>query len=662
MGLVNSHEASRRAVGPRCKSSEASPAPPRHKCSKAQGVPPEVRIGKVKLNNIAAGDATTCCTTSCGSSLSGASGSRETTSTWGAASQPTSTVSNQSNWENSLTPRAISSIGSAIPDNFLPQKNFPSAMESTCKPSPRADKNSRSKSPGVRGLWHAFKRNANHGDSKEGNLRSLASYLTPQEKDSEPAETSANALRLHILREEEEHKRRRQSDHAGFIFPAVSAVNAEPPPFPDGHDRLTAPPNAYTLNRGYGGPTPSERKASPLNSKTTGGALPTGREPPRFASNAEAPSGPAPGRRPLRRSLVPPSSHRSGSAPSSWIADAPLDGRWEIERGVWTRQGVHENQLGFVVDERFKAFATSMRRAQPMAESPSPGPPGRFEGPSAPVSRVAVGPLAARMRQQQQTQLQAGQQVVPMTNRGMAAATTIQLAKRRQANEERRRYQQRHIASPGASSTPAGMPGASAGVPSSASKMQNFFGAESQFGRTKGVATAERITKATTAEGSRLRCWPDEDACGTFAVGSALQFCAENKTINLINERDSRLHNDQKEELRAAQFRCDELSLNNHGSACGDDVAGRLRGACNSARGSDGSAMRAASVPPPPCQNQSCSHFSVQVRAFFVFLNLFTSQSHTRNFALVIYQIRLNCVQQSQEHLQVAPLFVYVSH
>lgn len=607
MGSVSSHEASRRALGPSYKSSKASSGPGRQERLKGQDIAPEVRPGKAKFNHFSTGDATTLCTTSCGSSFSG---SGDTTSAWGAASQRTSTGPNQSDWESSLTPRAVGGINNAVPHGFRSQKGSSFPTGSAGKPPPEPDKNWGSKSPGVRGLWQALKRGADHGGLKIGDIRNRASYLLPQKGDFEPAESSANALRLHILREEEEHRRRRQSDIPGRVFPAVSAVNVEQPPFPVAHDRLTGPPNAVTLTNAYQGRTPSEKKTPPSTLRPIEGSPFPGGEAHAFAPDAETPLGP-PGRRPPRRSVIPPSSHRPGPAPSRWIADGPLDGRWEIERGVWTRQGAQQNQMG-LVDDRSKAFATPMQHGQAVAESPSPGPPGLFGLLNPPVRRVAVGPLAARMRQQQQTQLQAGQPVVPMTNRGVAAAATIQLVKRRQTNEERRRYQQRHIASPGASTRAAGTPGTGAGVTLCSSRMQKVPGPESQFERTRGVATAAGLAGVTTAEGRCHRCWPDKGTCGTFVVGNAMQFCPENRNINYVSERDSRLHDVQKEKLQAAQCRCGELSLKSSGSAYEEVVAGCIRGTCDSAGGSDMRGLRGASVPAKRCQNQYSNNLSVQ--------------------------------------------------
>lgn len=457
MGIINSHEAARAPLGSRQEMKHYKPAPKPSvthciaEPGKAQCPPPAVHMGKIKLDGLASGDATTCCTTTCGSSLSGASASPEVDMWRAEASgttnqQITITLSTDSYWERSLSARAVSSIGEQSPRGLNPEVEFFS-LEADCKTAPKPSRWHR-RTPRVGGVLATLRRCAVRGRSQPPSGTGCEQSSDSRGHEATPASgcNSAVALRSHVRRAEEDNGRRRHSDILGPSS-AASTINTERRPSTLTAESLRRLRDNLPLSGNLSRPCGSSADCQISST----GALPI-RHPcneVRYASAPEPSFGKTTSHEVGGR-LDPLLRSRRGVTTTSWIADAPPDGRWEFERGVWNRQGVHHNQLN-VVDERFKAFAATRLLSPPQQCGQPHGNFGRSPAGAMTQPRgVPVAALAGKMKGRQQMLLQAGHPVAPITQRGVAAATTIEIAKGRQATEERRRHQQRHIAPSGA--------------------------------------------------------------------------------------------------------------------------------------------------------------------------------------------------------------------
>lgn len=441
MGSINSHEPTRSSLGPTRATNNQyeSAANPSATHSLAKQThsgcsAPGVRMGKIKLNDLASGDAATCCTTSCGSSLSGSSaspdvGTRRATRDRTTGQQITITLCSDSCWERSLSARAVSSFEDQSPRGFNPETAFP-ALEAEGK---TAAKKSRwhHRSPRVTEMLATLRERAVRCRSQPPSSNACEGTSDCHGEASPSSRCSpASALRAHILMAEDEHRRRRHSDMGGHSSSAsVTHIERSPPVGPElslaklPGNRPLLVPIQKTADTSSDCQVLCTAASPPPNLRNAAEQA----EPQKMPLTVTAYSRTAGGR------LAPPPSHQQAALASSWIADAPPDGRWEVERGVWTRQGVHINHLR-TADERFKALAATRL-----------GTPSRHCPPQPRV--IPAAPLAGRMAKQQQMLLQRGvHHAAPITNRGVAAATTIEIAKRRQVTEERRRHQQRHIA------------------------------------------------------------------------------------------------------------------------------------------------------------------------------------------------------------------------
>ncbi|CDJ64218.1 hypothetical protein, conserved [Eimeria necatrix] len=456
MGSTHSHELATAPLGHnqnRRKQCKSVALPSLERSQGDQGLPEcpvsTARPGKLKLNGLAAGDSTTCCTTTCGSSLSGFGASPQTRSTGlsGGSSAVTITLSCESCLERSESAQAVSSIASQSP-RASTQKDYLDVLEESAKKSTARGGRWSRRTPRVQGLLKTLRRGAVRCRSQPAPSRSQEGsreYINNELGAETVPATSAAALHAFILKEEDEHRRRRHSNMLD-LFSAASVANIEHEASRkvkafeeessgatlDGTQNAGADRSASCHGEG-------RSASSPSGNAVQAGETQQSQLPRRVALRRVA----------GRRALELPQCN--SGAPSSWICDAPPDGRWEIERGVWNRQGVHLNHLR-VADDRFKALAATRLLSPPSLKGQSQGIY-KTSGMSVsqPITQhrgVPIAPLAGRLRENQQLLLQSGYQVVPVTNRGVAAATTIELVKSRHANEERRRQRHRHIASP----------------------------------------------------------------------------------------------------------------------------------------------------------------------------------------------------------------------
>lgn len=453
MGIAHSHEVNTAILGPRqavhkpCKSTAIPRLQRRHSESGETQCPlPAVCPEKIKLNGLAAGDTTTCCTTTCNSSLSGASASPETRSTGLGATANAAAIalSSGSPIERSDSAQAVSSIADQSPREFHAIEQVDYVEGNTKEAATKPSKWSR-RTPRVQGLLKTLRRGTVRSRSQPPPSSSNHEHAGDPLAATSGNSSLAAALHAHILREEEEHRRRRHSSlpesYAEILVPQVE-------------QRLFPPPEPFEDNKSCPSPAGIRSKVDTSSRSSPGANEATVSLRWKTVEGAETQepqlSGQAVARKSCgRQAFEPP--HRTSLGSSRWIADMPTNGRWEIERGAWNRQGVHLNHLD-VEDERFRALAAT-RRLPPRqhAEHPQGWQGAVVKGPQVPLPqprRVPIAPLAGRLQENQQRLLQSGQQVVPVTHRGVAAATTIELARNRHANEEKRRQQHRLIASP----------------------------------------------------------------------------------------------------------------------------------------------------------------------------------------------------------------------
>ncbi|KAL8434851.1 hypothetical protein ACSSS7_002817 [Eimeria intestinalis] len=449
MGIATSHEAARR--GPLCSRQDveeryaSAGAPDPLKPSRgvehasSRRPPPLNPVAKINLSNLASGDVATCSTTTCGSTLSGSSPEEGSWSAGGSSASSdhkiTLTLCGDKAWDRSVSAQAVSSNPDQSPRGFEPDTASPPQEDTPSLHSKWHPKGSRVPSvfASLRVKALRCRSQPPPGSSpQEGSSSSSSSSFSEMEAASLSDDRRSAALRAHILRAEEEHRRRRFTEVGA---PSCWAVSASSP-----RAQRAPPPPADVRNRfehlqGNRPPNCSLQVPSASAAGWRGGGLP---QPPDVDTRGSQPQlqpAPCATETACKRSvrLVPPSfNQKGGPTTSSWIADIPPDGRWEVERGVWTRQGVHHNNA-HLVDERFKAFA-------PTKLSP---PPQGVQGRQRPAAALGGGgPPSGRMGRAPQ---QAAAAVVPMTNRGVAVATTIEIAKRRQANGERRNPQHLRI-------------------------------------------------------------------------------------------------------------------------------------------------------------------------------------------------------------------------
>ncbi|CDJ33851.1 uncharacterized protein EMH_0056580 [Eimeria mitis] len=454
MGTTQSHEAATAVLGPRqavhkpYKSTAIPPVQRSHSESGALHSPlSTVCPSRIKLNGLPAGDTTTCCTTTCNSSLSGVSSSPVTRPTGlvGSTNATAITLRSGSPLERSDSAQAVSSIAGQSPRQFAPI-DLEYAEVDTKRPATNASRWSHRNRVQklLRTLRHGVDRSRSQpppgSSSHEHPVNTLATA-------NESASISA-ALHAHIIREEEEHRRRRHSSLAES-HSQISAPQTEHWP--------RYPLEPFAENRSCLSPADARGKAAICCSSSPGGS-----EAGLSLRSSETQEMQVSGQAVVRkacRSRASGKAHRTDLGASRWIADVPTNGRWEMERGIWNRQGVHLNHLN-IADERFRALAATRRlsprqhaaQTQGLHSAVSKGQQGPVHQPR----RVPIAPLAGILQENQQRLLQPGQQVMPVTHRGVAAATTIELARSRHANEERRRQQHCLIASPDpAQSTPA---------------------------------------------------------------------------------------------------------------------------------------------------------------------------------------------------------------
>ncbi|CDJ49160.1 hypothetical protein, conserved [Eimeria brunetti] len=455
MGATQSHETVTPVIGRTQavhKPYKSAAIPPLRRPPSESGAPNSpastVRPCKVKLNGLTAGYVTTCCTTTCKSSLSGASASPETCSTGlsRSANAVAITVSSGSPLERSDSAQAVSSIEDHSPRAFHAVEGIDDAEENTKAEAAKASRWS-CRNKRVQGLLKTLGQGAARSRSQPP--AGSSSHGNPG-NDSATASGRASlaaALHAHILREEEEHRRRRHSSlPESYSELSVSQPHVErwpPSPSESSKDIHSCLPPAgtrcksatnYRSSSGSNGVAPSIQSRA-VEGHDTQKMHVTGQAVVRAVGGG--------------RVLKP--SHRTGLGGSRWIADLPQNGRWEMERGTWNRQGVHLNHLN-VADERFRALAAT-RRSPPRQHATQPQGwrwavgQGQQAPPPQP-HKLPIAPLAGRLHESQQRFLQSGHQVVPVTHRGVAAAMTIQIARSRHANEEKRRQQHHLIASP----------------------------------------------------------------------------------------------------------------------------------------------------------------------------------------------------------------------
>ena len=447
MGTTHSHETATAVLGHNQtahKSYKSAAIPPLQGPKESDEAPcplPTVCPGKIKLNGLAAGDVTTCCTTTCNSSLSGVSASPETCSTgFGvSANAVTITLSSGSPLQRSDSALAVSSIAEQSPRAFSAVPELDDVEANATRAATRNNRWSY-RNPRVQGFLKTLRRGAIRSSSQPPPGSRSHAHPDVLAAANERASFAA-ALHAHILREEEEHRRRQNNSNLPKSNSEIST--------PQTQLRCLSPPELFEDNHSYVPPSGYRAKIatswrSSLEDNEATFSL-EGAETQEIKRSGQGVVRTVGG----RRALEP--SYRGGVTASRWIADVPTNGRWEMERGEWNRQGVHLNHLG-VVDERFKALAAT-RRLSPRHHATQPqgwcGAMG--QDPEAPLPqprRVPIAPLAGRLQENQQRLLQWGHQVVPVTHRGVAAATTIELARIRHANEEKRRQQHSLIASP----------------------------------------------------------------------------------------------------------------------------------------------------------------------------------------------------------------------
>ncbi|KAL8452165.1 hypothetical protein Emed_001472 [Eimeria media] len=455
MGITTSHQAGRR--GPLCSSQEVderyasggAPPPMSVEHPSSRRPLPLNPVGKISLSNLASGDAATCSTTTCGSSLSGSSREEGSWSAGGSSASSdhkiTLTLCGEKAWDRSLSAQAVSSNPDQSPRGFEPDTASPPVED-----APPLHSKWHSKSPRIPSVFTTLRVKAlrcrsqpppgSSPQESSSSSSSSSSSLSEMEAASLSDDRRTAALRAHILRAEEEHRRRRFSDlGAPCSAASASPLHAErgPTPSADMQDRFERLQGSRPLTRSLqvpavaavcvGGVPPPP----PVDSVPRGGeGNPQSQLQPGPAGAAETAS-----RRSVRLMPPPLNQKAAGSTTSSWIADIPPDGRWEVERGVWTRQGVHHNNA-HLVDERFKALAPSKLSPPPQSGTQPRQSPAALRGGGPPTGRIGRGPQQAA----------AAHPVVPMTNRGVAVATTIEIAKRRQANGDTRKPQHLRIA------------------------------------------------------------------------------------------------------------------------------------------------------------------------------------------------------------------------
>ncbi|KAL8273255.1 hypothetical protein Esti_002756 [Eimeria stiedai] len=458
MGIATSHEAGRR--GPLCSRQEvderyaSAGTPPSVKHSRgvehaSSRRPPVLNpAGKISLSNLASGDVATCSTTTCGSSLSGSSPEEGSWSAGGSSASSdhkiTLTLCGDKAWDRSVSAQAVSSNPDQSPRGFEPDTASPPVEDA---PSPHSKWNP--KGPSVQSALASLRvkalrcRSQPPPGSRPRDRGSSSSSFSKTEARTLPDDREAAALRAHLLRAEEEHRRRRFTE-VGAPCSAASAspLHAQrgPPPSADLQDRFEELKGSRPLVCSPQAPATAAVCVSgvPLSPPVDPGSRGSQGNP-----RAQLKPLPCATETACRRSLrlaPPPFNHKEGPTTSTWIADIPPDGRWEVERGVWTRQGVHHNNA-HLVDERFKAFARTKLSTPPQSGSQPLGVQSR----QSPAALGWGGPPSGRMGRAP-PQTAAAHHVVPMTNRGVAVATTIAIAKRRQANAEERKPQHLRIA------------------------------------------------------------------------------------------------------------------------------------------------------------------------------------------------------------------------
>lgn len=449
MGATQSNESAAAALGTsqaghkQYKSAVTPPLKhPHNESGEAQCPLPTDFPGKIKLSGLAAVDTTTCSTTTCNSSLSGVSTSPETRSTGlgGSANAAALTHFSGTPFERSDSAQAVSSLADQTPRAFHATPDLSEAGERRKGSATKASRWSR-RTPQVQGLLKTLGLVGHRSRSQPP--ASSSSHDDPGNTVLAINESTsfAAALHAHILREEEEHRRRRHSSLLESYTEIGASKMQHPsrPPqdlFEDGHICVSS---AATKGK----PTASCR-ASPRGGEASL-SFHCGAEGDAAHEMHVSPKGTM---RKIggRRDLQP-----AQKVESRWIADAPANGRWELERGTWNRQGVHLNHT-HVADERFRAVIAT-RQLSPRQHTAQTqawhGPVVKhLQCPTAQPRRVPIAPLAGHLQATQQRLLQSGHQVVPVTYRGVAAATTIELARSRHANEEKRRQQHFLIASP----------------------------------------------------------------------------------------------------------------------------------------------------------------------------------------------------------------------
>ncbi|KAL8431534.1 hypothetical protein Efla_000580 [Eimeria flavescens] len=473
MGITTSYEATgRAAAGLRAAAKREKQAltrgsavkPSRAAGQTLEGCPSQVNpTANIKLNDFAGGDTATCYTTTCGSSLSGASASLDT-GTWRTAAdsasdqQMTVTLSGEGGVERSLSSQAVSSNPAQSPRGFLPDSASPAA-EWEATPSSRPSRWVPRRPPPMHSLFASLRSKAvrcrsqpppsGSSDAAAAAAEGPSSSSSSRSSNSSGREKAA-ALQAHIARAEEDHRRRRQTDIDVYFQLSSGRPAREWPDSPRGRTEKQPASRRENGKADSAAAQAADWLLPSIHPAAAHAELGSGRRQTAASRSPSACS--QPNRCSLSGRLAPPPAGRfGGSRPcSSWIADMPPDGRWEVERGVWTRQGVHPNNA-HVADERFRAIAaTKLTPLSPPQTGGGAPSPSRFQG------RGAGGPLwglpphgaaAGRMTQQQQRRLQqATHQVMPITDRGVAVATTIEIAKRRQAAGERKRPQHLHIA------------------------------------------------------------------------------------------------------------------------------------------------------------------------------------------------------------------------
>ncbi|OEH79015.1 hypothetical protein cyc_01858 [Cyclospora cayetanensis] len=417
MGILQSHEAARGHLWPSQglqdhygSSSKASATHCHVGQGKAKGFLPAFRIGEMKLKDATTSNTTasSCCTTRCGSSRSGTSIAPDLES-WVASGRGgkgtartavTMTRCTDSSWERSESAQAVSGKEDVSPIAFDPAGSLSAQQEAFLHDAERSVGGKSRHTRGMRSLLVPLKLRGSgrchsqppETNQSEGSTASCGGDLLADCR-SVSAAAAAAALRAHVEREEQEHRRRRHSDL--FFLPSSSSAS----------------PSSALQKRGE---FPLAQERCLADAKPAGSSIPP--HLPLSAENVDAAEAsqscetadtatsselPLPSVRTPQRPFPPPRGQQRQGAkqPCSWIADTPPDGQWEIERGVWNRQGVHLNHT-FVVDERYKAMQATLPRQTPL---------------------------------------------VPMTHRGVAAATTIEIARKRQAKEALRRLQQHRL-------------------------------------------------------------------------------------------------------------------------------------------------------------------------------------------------------------------------